>query len=400
MSETTGKPLSSQLKIFYGVGDCAFNLMTAVESYYFNFFLTNLAQFDLGLVATITTVASMVDACLSWIYGAILNSIKPFKWGRYRSWLILITWLVPFLYAFQFVKIGDGVPSAILIIAAAILSHFVWNFPYVANVSMIAVAGKTPEDRSQLAATRAAWNNLANVLFSYICLPVAAFCAGFIGEVNKFGGAAFVFGVLMFILYFVHFKMFEGYEEIETETSTKKDVSRTGVGDLLRSLGQNPHLICLILIDLAKWMFNFVCMGTAVYYFTYVANDAAMQPRYILISNIVCIVGAYLSKFICNAISTRTTAMITFFAMAICCGIAYFNYNNPTLVLIPRTFWLWYCLCLHTGSVCRHHRVLRVEDRQECFRLDQRSAERSSEGRRHDPWYHHQRLSCCCSIQR
>ena len=35
------KPLSKQLKIFYGVGDCAFSLMTAVESYYFNFFLTN-----------------------------------------------------------------------------------------------------------------------------------------------------------------------------------------------------------------------------------------------------------------------------------------------------------------------------------------------------------------------
>ena len=108
--------------------------MSNIESYYFSFFLTNLAKFSLPMVTFITTTASAVDALLSWIYGAILNSIKPMKWGRYRSWLIAIPWLVPFLYAFQFVKIGDGMVSAVIIIIAAIASHVAWNFAYVANV--------------------------------------------------------------------------------------------------------------------------------------------------------------------------------------------------------------------------------------------------------------------------
>ena len=85
MSGNNKKPLSKALKLFYGVGDCGFTLMSNVESYFFNFFLTNLASFDLGIVTAITTISSTVDACLSWIYGAILNSIKPKKWGRYRS---------------------------------------------------------------------------------------------------------------------------------------------------------------------------------------------------------------------------------------------------------------------------------------------------------------------------
>ena len=155
------------LKRFYGVGDCGFTLMSNIESYYFSFFLTNLAQFSLPMVTLITTISSTVDAALSWIYGAILNSIKPLKWGRYRSWLVVIPWLVPFLYAFQFVKIGDGWVSAIIIIVAAIASHVAWNFAYVANVSMISVAGKTPEERSQLSSTRAAW---ANFFQSYFLL--------------------------------------------------------------------------------------------------------------------------------------------------------------------------------------------------------------------------------------
>ena len=139
--------LSKALKRFYGVGDFGFNLMSSVESYFFNFFLTNLAGFSLGIVAMITTIITSVDAGLSWVYGAIINSIKPKKWGRYRSWLLLVPWMVPIFYAFEFIKIGDGALSIVIIIVAAILSHILFTLAYVANVSMINVAGKTPKQR-------------------------------------------------------------------------------------------------------------------------------------------------------------------------------------------------------------------------------------------------------------
>lgn len=335
MSNENKKPLSKALKTFYGVGDCGFTLMSNVESYYFNFFLTNLAKFGLGTVSMITTVASLVDACLSWMYGAILNSIKPKKWGRYRSWLVLIPWVVPFLYAFQFIKIGDGAISAILIVVAAISSHICWNFAYVANVSMIAVAGKTPEDRAQLASTRAFWANLSKIIFSYVGAPLAAVFAGIIGETNQYGATAFVLGVIMAFLYFCHFKMFDGYEEVEVTTEAKKeDKTKTGAGDLVKSLLQNPPLLALMICDLAKFMFNFVCMGAAIYYFTYVANNAGFLKQYILISNILCVIAAYCFKYFAKAISARTTAIITFIVMAVACFVAYTNFQNMMFVVV------------------------------------------------------------------
>lgn len=332
------KELSKALKLFYGVGDCGFTLMTNVESYFFNFFLTNLAMFGMGTVSFITTVSSVIDACLSWIYGAVLNSIRPKKWGRYRSWLILLPWLVPFLYAFQFLKIGDGPLSIAIIIIAAVASHVVWNFPYVANVSMISVAGKTPDDRAQLASTRAAWANFSKVIFSYVGPPLAAVFAGIIGEKSQYGATAFVLGCIMAVLYFAHFKMFDGYEEIETETSTdkasaKKDASKTGGKDLIKALLQNPPLLTLLLADLAKWMFNFVCSGVAIYYFTYVAQNAGLLATYILISNILCVIGSYLAKNMAKKLSTRTTTIFTFFAMAVVLVAANFTYTNVTVVI-------------------------------------------------------------------
>ena len=330
------KPLSKALKMFYGIGDCGFSLMTNVESYFFNFFLTNLAKFELGTVTFITTFISMVDACLSWMYGAVLNSIKPKKWGRYRSWLILLPWLVPFLYAFEFIKVGDGPLSIAIIIIAGISSHVVWNFPYVANVSMIAVAGETPEDRAQLSATRAAWANLSKVLFSYVGAPLAAVFAGIIGETNQYGAVAFVLGVLMAVLYFAHFKMFDGYEEVNVEAvkDTKKDTTKTSGMDLIRALLQNPPLIALMVADLAKWAFNFVVSGVAVYYFTYVAQNAGLLATYILIANLLCVVGSYLAKNIAAKFSARTTTIGIFIIMAVAMIAANFAYTNVTLVIV------------------------------------------------------------------
>ena len=339
-----GKPLSKALKLFYGVGDCGFTLMTNVETYYFNFFLTNLAMLPTGVAATVATVSSLVDACLSWIYGAILNSIKPKKWGRYRSWLILAPWIVPFLFAFQFVKLTDNMAvTAVLVTIAAIVSHVAWNLPYVANVSMIAVAGKTPEDRAQLASTRAAWANFSKIIFSFVAPPLAAIFAGIVGETNQYGAVAFVLGCVMAVLYFAHFKMFDGYETMPTEeeleamkkSKAEADKDRTSGLDLVKALFSNQPLLILMLADLAKFAFNFVCGGIAVYYFTYVAHDAGLLATYILITNIACVIGSYLAKTLAKAFSTRTTAIVVFVFMAIMLFAAYFlRYSVwPTIVL-------------------------------------------------------------------
>ncbi len=334
---TQRKGLSKALKRFYGVGDFGFTLMTNVESYYFQIFLTNLAKFSPTVAGLIGTITTAVDACLSWIYGAIINSVKPKKWGRYRSWLIMLPWLVPFLYAFQFLKVGDGALAAIIVTLGFISSHVVWNFPYVANVSMISVAGKTPDERSQLASTRGAYANLSKVVFSYVCPLIATFFAGIVGETNQYGATAFVLGCIMAALYYAHFKMFEGYEVVdpaELTTSKKaKSADRTGGMDLIRALLQNPPLIALLLADIAKFLFNFVVAGSAAYYFLYIAQNEKLTPTYILITNIFCVFGSYAAKSFAKKFSSRNTAIGMFFIMAVVLVICNFMYTNVFMVI-------------------------------------------------------------------
>jgi GPH family glycoside/pentoside/hexuronide:cation symporter len=108
--EATKKKLSFSLKYLFGVGDAGFKLMSNIETFYFTFFLTNVALFATELVALIQSIVSLVELCLSWIYGGILNSTKSNEVGRYRSWLIVCLGLSRFYLHFNLLTSAKMLP--------------------------------------------------------------------------------------------------------------------------------------------------------------------------------------------------------------------------------------------------------------------------------------------------
>ena len=343
MKETTQqtekpKALSNSLTYFFGVGDAGFNLMSNIETFYFMTFLTDLAAFSPAIAGLINSVFSIVDACLSWIYGGILNGTKAKKWGRYRSWLILVPWIVPFLYAFQFIRVSSNeMLSAVIIIAAAIASHVVWNIGYVANATLVSVVGKTPEDRATLASSRGTWNNIGSLLFSYLGLPLATLLAGFVGETNKFAAAAFCLGILMVLGYYAHFKMTEGYEEIETDANPKANAAKVSIPDMFKSLFANPQLMILMIADLAKWCVKFVTAAAAIYYFRDAMHNPGLMTPYLLAIGLAAIVGAFATRYLAKSLSNRTTAIISFVGMAVSLALIYVAYTSYVAVIALMT---------------------------------------------------------------
>lgn len=331
----TAKPLSSALKFWYGIGDFGFTLMTNVETFYFNAFLTNVAGFSTAMTGTIASITSIVDAALSWIYGGIINAVKPGKFGRYRTWLILLTWLVPFLFAFQFIRVSDNdVVSAIVICVAFITSHICWNLPYCANAAMVSIAGGTPQGRAQLSSNRATWNNLSGVLFSYAFTGVTLLLGTKIAEAGYlYAAAAFLFGIVMVVGYFVHFKITDGYEEIEDPKNPKAAAKNATPIDMAKALIANPPLLLLVLADLAKWIVKFLVASSAVYYFSYVMGTG-LQVNYVLLANLMGVVGAFAARFIAKKLTNRGAMIFAYAWMAALMIISYFLYANATIVFV------------------------------------------------------------------
>ncbi len=333
------KRLTNTLKYFFGVGDAGFVLMSNIETFYFMTFLTDLAGFVPAIAGVINSIFSIIDACLSWIYGGILNSTKAKRWGRYRSWLILTPWIVPFIFACQFIRFSDNeILSAAIIIIAAVVSHVIWNIGYVANATLVSVVGKTPEDKATLASSRATWNNIGGLAFSYLGLPFAALLANFVGEKNKFAAAAFCLGILMVVTYFAHFKMTEGYEDIETEQTvqlTKKN--KISVADMFRDLFKNPQLIVLMLADLAKWCVKFVTAASAIYYFRDAAGNPGLMVPYALFIALAAMIGAFSMRYISKKISSRTTLIISYLGMTVFLLLVYLCYASYVMVILWMT---------------------------------------------------------------
>ena len=333
--KTGPKPITRKTRVFYGFGDYCFATMTNVETYFFNYFLTNVANFAGGVVTTIALITSIVDAGLSWIYGSIVNAVRPGRFGRYRTWLVMVPWIVPFLYTFQFLKIGDGPLAYVLISLGFILSHIAWNLPWAANITLVSVAGGTPEGRAALASSRATWVQVSGITFGYIGPPLATFLGAHIGEQNSYAALAFVLGWMMVLGYFVNFLVTAGYEEIENigAEALKQSKTKASAKDMAKSLFLNPHLCFLLLADIPRSAARFVPGAVAVYYFQYVAKDLGLLPHFILLTNIGAAVGAFSAGFIARKISARNLVLLGYTGMTVSFLLSYLYFSSPWMVI-------------------------------------------------------------------
>ena len=317
--------LSTPLKRFFGVGDFGFTLMSNIDTFYATYFFTNIARFSLSVITVMTTISAVVDAVLSCLYGPFLNKIKPKRWGRYRSWLILTPWMVPFLYAMQFIKIGNGLAAAIFVTVAMITSRIAWNIPFIANVSMINIAGKTPKERMTLSSTRMVWTSLASVVYSYAGPAAVSVFAAWLGEKNAYAATAFAFSALMAAGFYAHFNMFKGYEmtkeeELQRMAGQSRSAQTAPNAPKVRALDAircNPHLLCLFLSCITKYIVLFLVNGLAIYYFTYISKNAALLTTFVFAANLLGVVASYISKFIVARFTAKKTVVCSYFLMAV-----------------------------------------------------------------------------------
>lgn len=344
------KQVSKALKTFFGVGDLGFNWMSNIETYYYAYFLTNVAQFPLALATMIQTVGSIVDAALSWVYGIMLNKMKPLKWGRYRSWLAVLPWVVPILYLFQFKNIGTGTGAALIIILGCISSHICWNIPYVANMAMVNVASSSADDRNALSSVRTLWTYLARMTYSYVGPGLVALFTAKIGAHNAYAATAFTLGVVMAVLYFTHFVMFAGYEETGAEemerlakqAATQKEAGKkqAGIGTAIAS---NPQVLGVLGSYLFYMMYSFCYSAFAVYYGNYVAMDPGFLSRFLLISNVTGVIGSVVSRKVAKKLSAKGTYSLALIGIAVLYCIAYMLRSQPTMVIIFMSIGGFFC---------------------------------------------------------
>ena len=80
--------INTAIRSVWGVSEIGFSIAATLETAFFLFFLTDVAQLPLAISGVIAASASAVDTVSALLAGVFIDKFH-FKKGKYRPWLII-----------------------------------------------------------------------------------------------------------------------------------------------------------------------------------------------------------------------------------------------------------------------------------------------------------------------
>ena len=294
----------------FGLGDFGFPSMTNVESQFWTFFMTDVAMVPLGLMAIIQTITGAIELVMSPLYGVVISAVKPGRWGRYSTWMLVCPPFIVIAYLFQWFAFGNSTVNGVVIAVGYTISHFLWNAIWVANVSLLPILATNAEERVKLSSKRFTFNYAARVLASFYLVPMLGFFTAAAGLNLAYPLIALFASMLMLIGYTIVGKYASKVELTMSAGQQEGQEKRKIWGPMLKAFVGNPHLIALIVVDAARNVGSFVLASFNMYYFTYVVGSMAFFSTNMLIGTVCGLLGAYLARFTIKFMTNRTACIV------------------------------------------------------------------------------------------
>ena len=117
--------------LLWGVGIAGEGFISMMSSTYLSYFLTDVAGLSVELSGTVLLITSIAAFILATVTGAIIASVKPLKWGRLRSWLLVAPPVATLGFVLHFTSfLGKPVLSAVVTTISYIVASFAWNLAF------------------------------------------------------------------------------------------------------------------------------------------------------------------------------------------------------------------------------------------------------------------------------
>ena len=317
------KKLSKKVLNLSGFGDFGFTLFVDVELYYWSAFLTDYAKFSLAMVGFILTLTSIIDCIWVPVTGWLIEKCN-FKWGKYRSWLLIGPPIMIFAYALEFSRISSSMALAAgIVIVGFSVKTLAQDLAYSASVSLVSDLSNDPKERMTLAARRGMFLSLGNVVFAIIALPIITFMSKVTGStVLGYTTAAILFGIMNYVCYLVPFFVTKGIsvsgnggaEDASADASAKEKLS---TGEMIKAVFTNPPLLALICGDAFRYLSNFLMAAVGFYYFVVVLGNLPAMTLYLTVTRFAGLVGSIFANPIAQRLGKRTSYLGSCILMAL-----------------------------------------------------------------------------------
>lgn len=267
MSETKStKMLTKKNIIGYAIGDAGGVLAFGVIGSFLQMFYTDILKINLGAITVLMLVARIWDAINDPICGALIDSRKPTKHGRFRPYVFWFSIPLAIAFILCFVQIPGLSEHQYLIYAY--ITYILYGMLYTAvNIPYGSMASAMTEDQSERS-TLSVFRSLGSGIGSLpgkILLPLFVYSTIVeAGETHKvLNGTKLLYGVIllagfMVILYFAFFKM------TKENLKAPEKLEKTNVAATLKDLFKNRAFVTMCiaaLILLAADMYTLTIMN-------------------------------------------------------------------------------------------------------------------------------------------
>lgn len=321
------KKLKSSVLNLSGFGDFGFTLFVNVELYYWAAFLTDYARFSVATATFILTITSVIDCIWVPITGWLIEK-SNFKWGKYRSWLVIGPPIMIFTYALEFSRIGSSeMLAAGIVIAAFSIKTLAQDLAYSASVSLVSDLSNVQEERMTLAARRGQFLSLGNIVFSVIALPLITWLAKASGnEILGYSLAAIIFGILNFICYYVAFSVTRGCSVSGSggRGESGAPAQKLNFSQMLKAVFANPPLFVLIVADSFRYLAYFLMSAAAYYYFVVVLGDLAAMTTYLVVTRVIGFIGSSFANMTAKKLGKKTAYLGSLVIMILSLVLCFF----------------------------------------------------------------------------
>ncbi|MCI9627718.1 MAG: hypothetical protein HFJ64_00555 [Eggerthellaceae bacterium] len=345
------KGINTKIKAVWGVSEIGFSITATLETAFFIFFLTDVAQLPLAISGIIAGGASAVDIISAAIAGVFIDKFH-FKSGKYRPWLLYAPLCAMVFFILCFTKIGGDVTAGIIIAVGYIISHFFWNISYTAVRSLTNVLTDEPSERAFLSGRLGAGAALGRVCASQLVPWLTAALATLVSGVGAYTICAAIFSLIYIACMLIQFVVTKGYDtETKTEAST---VSFIAMG---KNIITNPNLIGVVLHDLLRLIAYYTVAAGTAYYAKVVIGDAAASGTILMVYYIGCFIGSFVAARVAKSIGTKNATIIGVAGWLVLWVIAFFVQPDyivlNILLFISQVFFGFaYGLTVNLYSMC------------------------------------------------
>lgn len=300
------KKISVKDQVTFGFFQFCSVLAVTIPMMYLTFYLTEGIGMTAALMGTVLLVARIMDFIIGLASGGIVEKSRM-KWGTYRSWLIILKYVVFVGVCLQFWNTSSlpmGLRAAVTIIGY-VMMHGSMNFIALSQYGLVQrTAGSNIEGRNKLSIAFARGMTIANILISAVALPAIVWVGSFAPGLGYLITAAF-FAVFFFIGAVVLVKATKNDDRLVTEEEAKL-IPQISFGDMVKTAAGNGQLMLVLLAFCLTYIGMFIIQTVMQYYFVFVIGDMMMMSVSLTTSMIFAFVGSVFGPLIGQKAGKKT----------------------------------------------------------------------------------------------